>query len=53
MRASLLAQMVKNLQGNSPEKGNGRHSSILVWKIPWTEETAVLQSRGLQRVGRN
>ena len=27
------------------------HSSILAWKIPWTEETAGLQSMGLQRVG--
>ena len=27
------------------------HSSILAWKIPWTEETGSLQSMGLQRVG--
>ena len=27
------------------------HSSILAWKISWTEETAGLQSMGLQRVG--
>jgi len=27
------------------------HSSILVWKIPWTEEPGGLQSMGLQRVG--
>ena len=27
------------------------HSSILAWKIPWTEETGGLQSLGLQRVG--
>ena len=26
------------------------HSSILAWRIPWTEETAGLQSMGLQRV---
>ena len=26
------------------------HSSILAWKIPWTEETGALQSMGLQRV---
>ena len=32
--------------------GNGYlHSSILAWKIPWTEETGGLQSVGLQRVG--
>ena len=29
------------------------HSSILVWRIPWTEEPARLQSRGLQRVRHN
>ena len=27
------------------------HSSILIWKIPWTEEPAGLQSMGLQSVG--
>ena len=27
------------------------HSSILAWKIPWTEEAGGLQSMGLQRVG--
>ena len=27
------------------------HSSILVWRIPWTEDTGGLQSMGLQRVG--
>ena len=27
------------------------HSSILAWKIPWTEEAGGLQSLGLQRVG--
>ena len=26
------------------------HSSVLVWKIPWTEEPGGLQSTGLQRV---
>ena len=26
------------------------HSSVLVWKIPWTEEPGRLQSMGLQRV---
>ena len=29
------------------------HSSILVWRIPWTEETAKLQSIGSQRVRHN
>ena len=29
------------------------HSSILGWKIPWTEEPGGIQSMGLQRVGHN
>ena len=29
------------------------HSSVLAWKIPWTEEPSRLQSMGLQRVGHN
>ena len=29
------------------------HSSILAWKIPWTEDAGRLQSMGLQRVGHN
>ena len=29
------------------------HSSILAWRIPWTEEPGKLQSMGLQRVGHN
>ena len=33
------------------EKEMANHSSILVWKIPWTEEAGGLQSMGLQRVG--
>ena len=60
-----LALVVKNLPANagdlgdagltpglgrSPGGGNG-NSSILAWKIPWTEEG--LQSIGLQRVGHN
>ena len=38
-------------RGNSLEKGMATHSSILAWKIPWTEEPGGLQSMGLQRVG--
>ena len=30
----------------SMEKGMATHSSILAWKIPWTEETDKLQSMG-------
>ena len=29
------------------------HSSILAWRIPWTEDPGGLQSIGLQRVGHN
>ena len=29
------------------------HSSILVWRMPWTEEPSGLQSMGWQRVGHN
>ena len=32
------------------EVGMATHSSILAWKIPWTEEPGGLQSTGLQRV---
>ena len=32
------------------EKGMATHSSILTWRIPWTEESRGLQSMGLQRV---
>ena len=32
------------------EEGMGTHSSILAWKIPWTEESGGLQSTGSQRV---
>ena len=35
------------------EKEMAPHSSILAWRIPWTEETGSLQSIGLQRVGHN
>ena len=33
------------------EEGMTTHSSILAWRIPWTEEPGGLQSIGLQRVG--
>ena len=32
------------------EKGMAAHSSILVWRISWTQEPGQLQSMGLQRV---
>ena len=58
-------QLVKNLpavqetgvlslgQEDPLEKAVATHSSILAWKIPWTEEPGVLQSMGLQRVGQD
>ena len=59
---SLVAQLVKNLsaiqetwvrslgQERPLEKGMATHSSILDWRIPWTEEPGGLQSMGSQRV---
>ena len=61
-RASLVAQMVKyppamqetqvqSLGQEDPlEKGMATHSSILVWRIPWTEDPGRLQSMGSQKV---
>ena len=37
--------------GGALEKEMATHSSILAWKIPWTEEPSRLQSMGMQRVG--
>ena len=62
IRASLMAQTVKypparqetwvqSLGGEDPlEKGIATHSSILAWRIPWTEEPGGLQSMGSPRV---
>ena len=36
--------------GRSPGEGNGNHSGILAWEIPWTEEPRRLQSMGLQEL---
>ena len=53
--ASLVAQLVKNLpavQEEDPlDKEMATLSSILAWKISWTEESGGLQSMGSQRVG--
>ena len=50
MIKSLLAiqeTQVQSLGGEHPlEKGMATHSSILAWKIPWTEEPGGLQSMG-------
>ena len=61
--ASLVAQIVKRLPKmwetqvkslgwrDLLEKELATHSSILAWKIPWTEQPSGLQSMGSQRVG--
>ena len=42
---------VQSLGGEDPlEEGMATHSSILVWRIPWTEELGRLQSIASQRV---
>ena len=43
---------VQSLGGEDPlEKEMATHSSILAWRIPWTEEPGGLQATGLQKVG--
>ena len=45
---------VKSLgQEDALEKEMTTHSSILAWRIPWTEEPEGLQVMGLQRLGYN
>ena len=39
--------------GRSPGGEPATHSSILAWRIPWTEEPAGLQALGLQTVEHN
>ena len=63
--SSLVAQSVKDLPKmwetqvrslgwkDPLEKKTATHSSILAWKIPWTEEPGGLQSIGSQRVRHN
>ena len=63
LRASLVAQRLKRLPTmretwvrslgweDPLEKEMAIHSSILAWRIPWTEEPGGLQSTGSQRVG--
>ena len=42
---------VQSLSQEDPlESEMASHSSVLAWRIPWTEEPGVLQSMGLQRV---
>ena len=43
---------VRSLGQEDPlEKGVATHSSILAWRIPWTEDSGGLQSLGSQRIG--
>ena len=43
---------VQSLDWENPlEKEMATRSSILAWKVPWTEEPGGLQSMGLQKVG--
>ena len=43
---------VQSLGQEDPlEEGMATHSSILAWRIPWTEEPGELQSMGSQKVG--
>ena len=65
VEASPVVQMIKNLPAMQEtwvrslgwedllEKGMATHSSILAWRISWTEEPDRLQSMGSQRVGHN
>ena len=49
---AMLETLVQSLGWEDPlVKGMATQSSILAWRIPWTEEPSGLQSMGLQRVG--
>ena len=37
-------------QEDSLEEGMATHSSVLEWRMPWTEEPGRIQSMGLQRI---
>ena len=50
--STIWETLVRSLGGKDLlEKEMATHSSILAWKIPWTEEPGGLQSTGSQRVG--
>ena len=52
VNAGELRDEVSILGSEDPlEEGMETHSSILAWRIPWTEEPGGLQSMGLQRFG--
>ena len=56
-----MVLVIKNLPTSAGDAGSipgsgqemATHSSILTWRIPWTEEPGGLQSMGWQRVGHN
>jgi len=51
---AMLKTWVRSLDQEDPlEKGIATHSSILAWRIPWTEEPGGLQSMGSHRVRHN
>ena len=53
-RPAMQETQVQFLHGEDPlEKEMATHTSILAWRIPWTEEPGRLQSMGSQRVGQN
>ena len=37
--------------GRSLGEGNGTHSGIVAWEVPWVEESGVLQSKNNERAG--
>ena len=53
-RPAMWEAGVRSLHQEDPlEKGMATHSSILAWRIPWTEEPGGLLSMGSQRIGHN
>ena len=44
---------VRSLGWEDPLEDMATHSSILVWRIPWTEEPGRLQSMEMQRAGQD
>ena len=65
LRTSLVALVGKNLPAmretwvqslgweDNLQEGMATHSTILIWRIPWTEESGGLQSIGLQKIGQD
>ena len=51
--AYMETQILSMGQQDPLEKEMATHSSILAWKIPWTEEPGGLQSMGVARVRHN